>query len=117
MQTVIKEKPILFSTSMVKAILEGRKTQTRRIIPICKSPTWARYLDWEMKQADHPLLTRILEQYYQPGQRLWVRETLQKSLTGTPIRYKADGCPVMHEGESANLSDWNYRYNILVSIP
>lgn len=32
--SLLNEKPILFNTEMVKAILEGRKTQTRRVIPL-----------------------------------------------------------------------------------
>lgn len=44
MENVNIEKPILFSTEMVRAILEGRKTQTRRIIKWPKTPDWH---DWD----------------------------------------------------------------------
>jgi hypothetical protein len=52
----MKERPILFSTPMVSAILEGRKTQTRRIL---KNP--------EVSMQNCP--------YGKPGDLLWVRET------------------------------------------
>ena len=32
METEMSEKPILFSTPMVKSILEGRKTQTKHVM-------------------------------------------------------------------------------------
>jgi hypothetical protein len=53
------EKPILFSTEMVKAILEGRKSQTRRIV---KPQPWSH-------------TKRVLCPYGKLGDILWVRET------------------------------------------
>jgi len=50
-----KEHPILFSSSSIMAILEGRKTQTRRIIRTQRT-----------QRSSCP---------YKVGMRLWVRET------------------------------------------
>jgi hypothetical protein len=68
-ETKVRERPILFSGPMVRAILEGRKTQTRRII----NPKWWRCLDPENEQDRIAALSMC--PYGQPGDRLWVRET------------------------------------------
>jgi hypothetical protein len=64
----MKERPILFSGGMVRAILDGSKTQTRRI---------AKEFN-EMPNLDG-ILKRFPNQegcpYGAPGDRLWVRET------------------------------------------
>jgi len=41
-------KPILFNTEMVRAILDGRKTMTRRVIKV-KAP----YGQWQLEKCDH----------------------------------------------------------------
>jgi hypothetical protein len=66
-----KERPILFSGEMVRAILDGRKTQTRRIVKDENLPTvyhGAKIVvpQW-YAEKNCP--------YGQPGDRLWVRET------------------------------------------
>ena len=65
----MKAKPILFSTPMVQAILEGRKTQTRRVIK-GYDPTWV----WR-SGFDGSIAGKIKDSPYQVGDYLWVRET------------------------------------------
>lgn len=70
--------PILFNTEMVRAILDGRKTVTRRVMkPQPLYYTGRRYLfadeDCQKKWED---CDNIIETYqYQPGDILYVRET------------------------------------------
>lgn len=71
-----KEKPILFSTPMVQAILDGRKTQTRRIVK--NIPAEAEN-NTELLQilisGWHSKYGSIFCPYGKPGDVLWVRET------------------------------------------
>lgn len=67
----MKERPILFSAPMVRAILAGTKTQTRRVVKAKHLP-WLdnsvlNFLDGKWNQRPLP--------YGRPGDRLWVRET------------------------------------------
>lgn len=73
----MKERPILFSAPMVRAILEGRKTQTRRIVKPRVIPVVEECFrvngKWCNRTFDYDLVN--LCPYGQPGDRLWVRET------------------------------------------
>ena len=73
-----KERPILFSGEMVRAILDGRKTKTRRVvkhIPALGAPgEWCHRADTD----DFKHITghcHFFCPYGVPGDRLWVRET------------------------------------------
>lgn len=69
------DKPILFNTEMVKAILEGRKTQTRRIV---KQPPIVGDIMRDEKgwyYADGTRNGHSLVPPFLPGDVLWVRET------------------------------------------
>jgi hypothetical protein len=73
----MKEVPILFSGSMVRAILEGRKTQTRRVIKPQPRLGWDYRLTAEFK-AVQVSTTGVRDRvfikcpYGQPGDRLWI---------------------------------------------
>lgn len=70
-----KEKPILFSGEMVRAILDGRKTKTRRVIkpqPDEKTREFSSELVTEAWLAGE---IPVKCPFGQPGHRLWVRES------------------------------------------
>jgi hypothetical protein len=87
----MKEHPILFSTDMVRAVLQGRKTQTRRVIRPQKNITdmavayQAGDGSWIFWDSDSPDLAESTKRRYPsggfkcpfgiPGDGLWVRET------------------------------------------
>lgn len=69
----MKERPIIFNTQMVQAILAGKKTQTRRV---CKKTVYP---------------------YGEVGDELWVRETFNADWCDHVI-YKADGGSAIEAG-------------------
>lgn len=71
-KTELKEKPILFSAPMVKALLAGRKTQTRRVMinpPDGMDNCYLKDFKKDFGGRECP--------YGQVGDRLWVRETFR----------------------------------------
>jgi hypothetical protein len=85
----MKERPILFSAPMVRAILEGRKTQTRRVVKpprnrdsfvvLNHGEGWWPYQsdDGESEVCSDGNERPYNSPYGQPGDRLWVREAFR----------------------------------------
>lgn len=107
--TTTIERPILFNGAMVRAILEGRKTQTRRVVA-----------DKHMPLVFAAALPALHEScpYGQPGDRLWVRETWRtaklldsKSPAAigemcTEAGYTNPWAPLAYEADGYQNSEW-----------
>jgi hypothetical protein len=68
----IRVRPILFSAPMVRALLEGRKTQTRRAVKVRAK--------FAAPNEESKATAKVPCPYGKPGDRLWVRESFQPLL-------------------------------------
>ena len=105
-QPALKERPILFSGAMVRAILEGRKTVTRR-------PVKRLALKW-LEDGFEPGFVadpdNAMCPYGQPGDRLWVREAWQLHEKFT------DNCVVVYKANERNSwTEFHRRFPVEVS--
>lgn len=84
-------KPILFNTQMVQAILEGRKTVTRRLIKTRHENTHIEVWDGQAVEAENDSFAAYgISQRYGFGDILYVRETWAKEKTSKRYLYRAD---------------------------
>ena len=131
----MKERPILFSTPMVKAILTGNKTVTRRVVKNLdliqdwgdgcqdEAPCYEdEYGGWNKTETRCP--------YGFPGDLLWVRETTciapknwapqDDTCIQDPdgdmrhIAYRAD---TSYEGRSDTMKDYNLKWTPSIRVP
>lgn len=100
-----KLRPILFSTPMVQAILDGRKTQTRRVVKpqpipvIPETPMSVEQFKFKGKELKDIMFVGIINEtgkhvflkcpYGKVGDVLWVRETFGRGVSGKTY-FKAD---------------------------
>lgn len=134
------DRPILFSAPMVRALLDGTKTQTRRVVKPQPQPNggaglhpvapyrnprglWA----WVLAATGHGSGGNLFAcPYGKPGDRLWVRETWTthaflddippRDLTTRSLHYQADG--VIKTGKlrpSIHMPRWASRITLDVT--
>lgn len=119
-----KEHPLIFNSDMVKAILEGRKTQTRRVIKMPEGIA-AKY-EYMGNDGGNGLLPKKSGHYWmngyamwrpdlcsfgEVGDKIWVRESLllqrEKDTQYFDTLYRADN---VHIDNLHELDDWFEKY-------
>lgn len=118
------ERPVLFNDAMVRAVLSGRKTQTRRVLPPVvdlRGPPHAGEAPPDVllmvrRSADADW-TPLPCPYGAPGDRLWVREAwslgrVMRDCEGTPddVMYWSGPLPKVDPRGARLVDDWSVGY-------
>ena len=105
--------PILFNTEMVRAILDGRKTVTRRILKhdtraLLNSP----YCKTHPEVPDKQIIEKLCKSPYEQGDVLYVRETWCSRYDGEKYFYLADKCTKREEKKLLDYGEVKWRSSI-----
>lgn len=138
----MKERPILFRAPMVRAILDGRKCQTRRVVKMLPS-AWCEKVkgnDWSPNEIGEwryqegmwyglsgwNTMAEAYCPYGQPGDRLWVRESGWERPERTPkmMREGADTWPRFayatdgwSDDDRADFKRWGFKVRPSIHMP
>jgi len=110
-----KSRPIIMSSDSVRAILENRKSQTRRVMkpqPIVKNSQFRKDILWYAYKGEFHDVTPGDSLYgnlpYQIGDRLWVREAWKE--INAPCAYKEDLSGykkrIVYRADDADYIEW-----------
>ena len=125
----MKETGLMFKAPLVRAILEGKKTQTRRLVAMPRKRDSFVMLDhgkgfWPYQSDDGESEVcsdgcehRYSSPFGMPGDRLYVRETWQHAnfplgpySDGTPVFYRADYLDDPHGPDGEKSPEGKYRH-------
>lgn len=108
----MKGRPIIFSAPMVRVILDGRKTMTRRVVRLRAGEIAHEGDDGSLHAVANTTWGDSIERVIQcpygvPGDMLWVRETWASDVDGCPagLSYRADHLDPRGDGP-ANPMRW-----------
>lgn len=70
----VKARPMIFNAEMVRALLDGRKTQTRRLVDPQPTQDGVLGIEWKGEWWDREIMS-AMSPWGHPNELLWVRET------------------------------------------
>lgn len=111
----MKETGLMFKAPLVRAILEGRKTQTRRIAKPVRHPDLGNVYSPGALVLEHEpqhVINRACP-YGKPGDRIYVRETFSQHPDWGQLAFRADG----EEFEDADGWLWEPKWMPSIHMP